>query len=254
MQLTCGQCGAPFRAADLHLARGLAVCSACGGVQRLPGPVTSDAKNHSEAPPANRKTSADVPVPDRFTVEDDGRELTIRYGWFQWILLFLLFFAIAWDSFLVGWYWMLTSGPFGGNNDMPGPFKLIFFVFPIAHVAVGIGLTYFVLAGFLNSTVVRVVDGMLSVRHGPLPWRGNLDLPSDEIEQIYCQNKLQTSRDEDGRSSTSMSYEVHAVVAGQKRKLLGGLRDADQALFVEQALERFLKIEDRAVPGEMTPD
>ena len=252
MQLKCGQCGAPFRAADLHLDRGIAVCSACGGVQRLPGPIISAAPNDSETPAA-RKSEGDVPVPERFTVENDGQELTIRQRWFQWGLLFLLFFAIAWDSFLVGWYWMLTSGPFGGNDGMPGPFKLIFFVFPIAHVAVGVGLTYFVLAGFLNSTVVRVADGMLSVRHGPLPWRGNLDLATDGIEQIYCQNKLHSSRDDNGHTSTSMRYEVHAVVAGQKRKLLGGLHDADHALFVEQTLERFLKIEDRAVPGEMTP-
>ena len=251
MQLKCGQCGAPFRAADLHLDRGIAVCSACGGVQRLPGPIISAAPNDSETPAA-RKPQGDVPVPERFTVENDGQELTIRQRWFQWGLLFLLFFAIAWDSFLVGWYWMLTSGPCGGNDGMPGPFKLIFFVFPIAHVAVGVGLTYFVLAGFLNSTVIRVADGMLSVRHGPLPWRGNLDLPTDGIEQIYCQNKLRTNRDDNGHTSTSMSYEVHAVVAGQKRKLLGGLHEADHALFVEQTLERFLKIEDRAVHGEMT--
>lgn len=253
MQLNCGQCGAPFRAADLHLDRGIAVCSACGGVQRLPGPVTSETP-HNAGASANRKSQGDVPVPDRFTVENDGMELTIRQRWFQWGLLFLLFFAIAWDSFLVGWYWMLTSGPFGGNNVMPDPMKLIFFVFPIAHVAVGVGLTYFVLAGFLNSTVIRVADGILSVRHGPLPWRGDLDLPSDEIEQIYCQNKLRSSRDDNGHASTSMSYEVHAVVAGLKRKLLSGLHEADHALFVEQTLERFLKIEDRAVPGEMTPD
>ncbi len=167
-------------------------------------------------------------------------------------MLFLLFFAIAWDSFLVGWYWLLTSGPFGGANGMPGPFKLIFFVFPIAHVAVGVGLTYFVLAGLLNSTVVRVADGMLSVRHGPIPWRGNLDLPTDEIEQIYCQNKLHHSRNDDGHTTTSMQYEVHAVISSQKKKLLGGLLEADQALFVEQRLERFLNLEDRPVPGEMT--
>ena len=253
MQLQCGQCGAPFRAADLHLDRGIAVCSACGGVQRLPGPITSVTSNDSKTT-VKQKPSADVPVPDRFTVEDDGRELTIRFGWFQWILFFLLFFAIAWDSFLVGWYWMLTSGPFGGNDGMPGPFKLIFFLFPIAHVAVGVGLTYFVLAGFFNSTVIRVADGMLSVRHGPLPWRGNLDLPTDGIEQIYCQNKLCTSRDEDGHASTSRHYEVHAVIDGQKTKLLSGLHEADHALFVEQRLERFLGIKDQAVPGEMTAE
>ncbi len=40
MQLKCGQCGAPFRDANLHLDRDIAVCSACGGVQRLPGPTS----------------------------------------------------------------------------------------------------------------------------------------------------------------------------------------------------------------------
>lgn len=251
MQLNCGQCGAPVRAADLHLDRGIAVCSACGSVQRLSGPTAADAPSHSETP-ANRKPPGDVPVPARFTVEDGGHELTIRQRWFQWALLFLLFFAIAWDSFLVGWYWMLTSGPFGGNDGMPGPFKLIFFIFPIAHVAVGVGLTYFVLAGLLNTTVIRVADGMLSVRHGPIPWRGNLDLPTDGIEQIFCQNKLHKSRNDDGHTTTSMQYEVHAVVSGEKKKLLGGLHEADHALFVEQRLERFLNLEDRPVPGEMT--
>jgi len=250
MQLKCGQCGAPFRAADLHLDRGIGVCSACGGVQRLPGSTNSVPKKESRTSAA-LKSQEPVPIPEHFTVEDDGQSLTIRQRWFQWALVFLLFFAIAWDSFLVGWYWMLTSGPFGGDQGMPGPFKLIFFVFPIAHVAVGVGLTYFVLAGFLNSTVIRVAHGILSVRHGPLPWRGNLDMPTDGIEQIYCQNKLRTHHRRRGHSSTSMIYEVHAVVAGQKRKLLSGLHDADHALFVEQSLERYLSIEDRSVPGEM---
>lgn len=246
MQLNCGQCGAPFRAADLHLDRGIAVCSACGSVQRLPGPLNPESQHNSEVPIA-RKPLGDVPVPARFTVEDDGMELTIQQSWFQWGLIFLLFFAIAWDSFLVGWYSM-----FAGGGGPPGMFGVVFFVFPIAHVAVGVGLTYFVLAGFLNSTVIRVADGMLSVRHGPLPWRGNLDLPTDGIEQIYCQNKLHRSRDDDGHTTTSMQYEVHAVIGGQKTKLLSGLQEADHALFVEQRIERFLKLVDRPVPGEMT--
>ncbi len=250
MQLNCGQCGAPFRVADLHLDRGIAICSACGSVQRLPGPTASETSSDSEAT-SPRKPLGDVPMPAQFSVEDDGHELTIRRRWFQWAMLFLMFFAIAWDSFLVGWYWMLIV-PNGGLDGPPGPFKLVFFVFPIIHVAVGVGLTYFTLAGFLNSTVLRVADGMLSVRHGPLPWRGNLDLPIEGIEQIYCQKKLHTNQNSDGHTTTSTRYEVHAVVSGQKQKLLGGLQEADHALFVEQCLERFLRIEDRAVPGEMS--
>lgn len=250
MQLKCEQCGAPFGAADLHLDRGIAVCSACGGVQRLPGPVAAATPNESGSPVA-RKPPGDIPIPAQFTIEDAGHALTIRRRWFQWGYVFLIIFAIAWDSFLVGWYWMLIV-PNDGLAGPPGPFKLIFFVFPLIHVAVGAGLTYFSLAGCLNSTVIRVADGIVSLRHGPLPWLGNVELPTDSIEQIYCQNKLRKSRNDDGRTTTSMQYEVHAVVGGQKQKLLGGLSEADHALFVEQRLERFLGIEDRPVLGEMS--
>ena len=250
VQLKCEQCGAPYRAADLRLDRSLATCAACGGVQRLPGPVASESCDTSQ-PSSPSKSVGDVAVPDRFTVTDEGQELTIQYRWFRWVMLFLLFFAIAWDSFLIGWYSM-----FAGGGGPPGLFGIVFFVFPIAHVAVGVGLTYFVLAGFLNSTVIRVADGMLSVRHGPILWRGNLDLPADGIEQIYCQKKLHTNRDSDGHMTNSTHYEVHAVINGQKNKLLSGLTGADHALFIEQRLEQFLGIENRSVPGEMsaTPD
>ena len=250
MQLNCAQCGAPFRAADLRFDRGIAVCSSCGGVQRLPGPAAPEAPEVSRSPASGKPPGA-VPVPDRFTVEDLGHQLTIRYRWFHWALIPLLFFVIAWDSFLVGWYWMLTAGPFGGDHGMPMPFKLIFIIFPVAHVAIGVGLTCFVVAGFLNSTLIRVADGELSVRHGPVPWPGNLDLPTDGIEQIYCQKKIHRTSDE-GRTSTSRYYEVHAVTGGLKKKLLGGLREADHALYIEQQLEKFLRIADRPVPGEMS--
>ncbi|HLQ46148.1 MAG TPA: hypothetical protein VK137_15510, partial [Planctomycetaceae bacterium] len=109
LQLKCEQCGAPFRATDLHLERGLATCAACGGVQRLPEPVAADVRGGEERP-SSRKPPGDVPVPARFTIENNGTELVIRRSWFQFGLFFLLFFAIAWDSFLIGWYWML-AGP-----------------------------------------------------------------------------------------------------------------------------------------------
>ncbi len=243
MQLKCEQCGAPLQAADLHLDRGIAVCSACGGVLHLPDRGGGEAKN---SPTRAAKPKGDVPVPVRFAIEDDGHELLIRYRWFHPAVLFLLFFAIAWDSFLVFWY----SMAFGGIGP-PGAFGLIMILFPIAHVAVGVGLTYFVIASLLNTTHVRIADGTLSVRHGPVPWRGNLDLVADEIEQVYCKRNTKRNRDDGGSVSSSMNYEVCAVVGERQVRLLGMIMEPDQALFVEQRIERFLRIEDRPVPGEL---
>jgi hypothetical protein len=246
MQLKCEQCGAPFQAKDLHLERGLATCSACGSVQQLP--QRPQPESHDDAQAADRaKPKQVVPIPSRFVVTDEGSELTIHYRWFTPVIIFLAFFAIAWDSFLVFWYSMAF-----GDHGPPDPMKWIMIIFPICHVAVGVGLTYFVLAGFLNATTVRVADGMLSVRHGPLPWIGNLNLPADDIQQLYCDKKISTSQNDNGGSSTSIRYSVFAVVDGRKTRILGPLNDADQALFVEQRLERFLNIKDSPVPGELS--
>src|SRR6185503_9809473 len=87
----------------------------------------------------------EVPIPERYTVSRHGDELSISWRWFKpGQHLFLLFFVIAWDAFLVNWY-------FGAG---PGSGDIFFYVFPIAHVAAGIGLTYAVLTGFLNRTYV----------------------------------------------------------------------------------------------------
>ena len=57
-------------------------------------------------------------------------------------------------------------------------------VFPIAHVAVGVGLTYYTVAGFVNSTVLRVSEGQLAVRQGPFPWPGNRTLHTSDLDQL----------------------------------------------------------------------
>jgi hypothetical protein len=46
--------------------------------------------------------------------------------------------------------------------------------------------SYVALASTLNRTIVEVSKGTLSVRHRPMPWRGNCSLPIDGIESVYC--------------------------------------------------------------------
>lgn len=79
-------------------------------------------------------------------------------------------------------------------------------VFPIGTAAVGVGLTYFTLAGLMKTTRVRVNSGRLSVSHGPLPWAGNREFDAGDIAQLFCKEK--TNRGENGSQST---YEVWIV-------------------------------------------
>jgi len=228
MSLYCRTCGEPIPAEDVNIDLAIAKCRACDAVFCFGHRIGRE--------PADRKR-AEVPMPKGIAVEQWGNDLTITRRWFSPVFVFLLFFCIAWDGFLVFWYSMAFSG---------GPWIMI--VFPIAHVAVGVGLTYYTVAGFLNRSVIKVSGGVLTVRHAPLPWPGTHTLNASDLAQAYCTEHFTQGRN----SSGSTSYRVNAMLAdGRKIKLLDGLTESDQALFIEQQLESHLGIPDSPVRGEM---
>lgn len=75
---------------------------------------------------------------------------------------------------------------------------------------------------------------------------GSRTLPGRELTQLYGQE----IRGNKGR----VSYSLFALdKQGRKEKLLSNLDDKDQVLYLEQALERRLGIEDSPVDGELAP-
>jgi len=207
----------------------MARCDHCGAVFAIAGLATS----HDDAA---KQPRIKVPMPRGIVVEDFGNSLEIRRRWFHAVFIFLAFFCVFWNGFMIAWHVIALS--------MGVWFMSLF---GLLHTAVGIGLAWYTLAGFLNTTTIRASRGLIEITTGPVPWRGNATLPTDDIDQIYC--KEQVSH---GKNGTSCSYQVLIVTKANVRKpLLKGLPDADQALFVEQELERFLNIEDRPVRGEI---
>ena len=231
MKLFCKSCRNPIPAEDINIKLAIAKCGECDAVFSFAEELGAQQR---ESAIAERPV---VPAPPRFTVESLGSELEITKSWFSPAVFFLAFFCVIWDGFLVFWYGIAFS-----HDDSP----LIMFLFPGLHVAVGVSLTYFVICSFVNRTRIKVGMGQLTVRHGPLPWPGNYTLNSVDVEQVFCQSKFHSSK-HGGR----FTYEVHVVLHdGTKQKLVTGLDDPDQAIFIEQQLEDYLRIEDRRVPGE----
>ena len=55
-----------------------------------------------------------------------------------------------------------------------------------------------------------------------------------------------------GKHGYSYSYSVQAVIKnGETIELISGLPSKDAALFIEQEIEKYLKIEDEPVRGEL---
>ena len=234
MQLSCKSCGKPIAAEDVNLDRAIAKCAGCNAVFSFAGDLAVGGG-------PSRDETVPVPMPVGIKVDAWGSELTIVRRWFSQVFLMLIFFCVVWDGFLVFWYFLISS-----TGDS-GAFKLVFMLFPMLHVAVGVGLTYYTICGLVNRTVIRVSGGELTVRHGPLPWPGNHNVFADDLKQLYCTEHIHRRN-----NSTSTSYRVNALLAGGKKlKLLSGLTEADQALFIEQRLEEHLRIVDRRVTGEI---
>jgi predicted RNA-binding Zn-ribbon protein involved in translation (DUF1610 family) len=178
--------------------------------------------------------------PQDVRVQKKGQTMSLSWRWFRWPIVFLVFFCIAWDSFLCFWYSMALSTNLGGMN-------LIMIIFPIAHVAVGVGLTYYTLASLLNRTAVRLDSKTFSVQHDPVPWSGEVEVPVGDLEQLYCKEKVSHSSDGDSRS-----YKLCAVLkSGRQIDLVSNLESPDIAAFLEQQIENWLGIPDRPVVGEM---
>ena len=239
LALKCPACNAPLEApAD----RPRFFCRFCGTPVELSELDRSGSDDRNEAPPSKPKPL--VPIPDELQVETFGDELMIRWRWFSWAVLFLIPFAIAWNAFLIGWYAMAT----GIGADLPGPMKWVFLIFPIGHVAVGLGLVYAILTMLFNRTTVRVRHGELSVSHGPIFYPGSKSLPVDDIAQLYCTVELNPGK----HGAANLRHPLHAQLkSGRSVVLIKSSTNRNLLRAVEQLLEQHLKLEDQPVDGEV---
>lgn len=222
IRIHCPECGAEVSAIDVNLERMVARCTGCNALFSCATQVSG-----GPARPERQK-------PSGLQVREWGGTLQLVRRWLGWHLLFLVPFCIAWDSFLIFWYATALSQP-----NIPW----IMLVFPVAHVAVGVGLTYLIAASFINSTVVSLGQGTLSVRHGPLPWPGNVSLRSADLVQLFTVQKI--------GSKGARRYELCALLKdGSRVKLLDSPGGPDEAVYMEQQLEKQLGIVDAPVDGE----
>ena len=228
--LTCPSCGAKVTVTE-DTARYR--CDYCGNEHIIQGAAAALAGLAAQA--AQAPIRPVVAMPASVQVQQDGQSARLVQRWYSLKYIPLAFFCVAWDAFLCFWYSMALGG------GMPW----IFIVFPIAHLAVGVGLTYLTLCGFVNRTVLEITRDELAVWFEPLPWIGEKKIKVADLKQLYCKEKV--SR---GENSTTTQYQLFAVTRDDRQvQLISNLDSPDVALFLEQQIERWLKISDQPVVG-----
>ena len=228
MKIVCPECRVPVAAEDVDLATGLAKCRTCNNVFRF--------ADLPELAPSTVRARPKADKPRTVVTTEANGELVVQYRWFSAKYLLLLFFCVFWDGILVFWYAMAL----GSRN-------LLMLAFPIVHVIAGIALTYSTIAGFFNTTTMRIDGSRLSVRHHPLPWGRPVELGIVQVKQLFCVEKM--SR---GKAGPTYSYSLNALLHdGMRRKLVSGLDTPEIPIYLEQHAEEWMKIRDEAVVGEL---
>lgn len=239
LEITCPDCCRAVEAEDLNINSLIGKCSNCNSVFSIADQLGGMVQENKPSDQSMDKRPS-VAKPDSLTIDNNGITLSINYRWSSIVArLFLTFFCAFWDTFMIVWFGIsISTGEWGMA------------AFGSIHGLVGVGLTYTCAAMWVNSTNIKVDASELSVVHGPLPWPGALSLNPSELKQLYTVEII--SRNSRGSGST-YSYELQCrTEEGKRIKLVTGLQSIEHCLYLEQQIEEFLEIEDKAERGEVS--
>tara|TARA_R110001583_G_scaffold31479_1_gene107633 strand:- start:4175 stop:4765 length:591 start_codon:yes stop_codon:yes gene_type:complete len=168
-----------------------------------------------------------IGLPPKITINKKYDSIEIIRQWFSYQFLIFAGFSVLWC------YQVVINNMVGGEI---APISIIFLL-------PGVGIAYYALLGFVNKTYIYVSKTDLKVSHKPLPWIGGSVIQASDIKQLYGREKYQND---------TKTYEVHVIThSGEDTKLLSGLDSSEQALYIEQEIEKYLSIKNVPVRGEL---
>jgi len=217
----CSNCQVVIDPANVDVQRELATCGRCGRLTDLRRKPSAPARVAQEPAPRARPP-VQLPVGMSMTTMPD--RLIIRRRWLRrkhWFLLFIIGGAGAYVAYL----WTALE---------PGVWLVLGTLFVLSW-------NYNLAAMFLNSTVITAAGDNISVEHGPLPslFGRKATAAKTQIDQLYS-------------ATFGSAFAVQAKLkSGEPLRLVAPLITAEQAMFVEQTLERRLGLVDFAVEGEL---
>lgn len=238
MKIYCESCGSEIPAANINLQDRVAKCESCNNIfsiSKLLDGMAPPRQASSEASPSYY-TKAELELPKGISVDQDYEGLKITRKWFNLTTIFLTFFCLFWDGFMVMWFSISIST---GAYEMAA--------FGSIHAIVGICLTYWCIASYVNNTTITASSYLIKIQHAPLPFPGSKEYNIAQLEQVYTKERVVR-----GKNGTSYYYDLYIIDGNKHTKVLPNLTSKEQALYIEQEIEKYLGIEDQYVPGSVT--
>ncbi len=233
--LSCPNCNHFVSAIDINIDKAIAKCHNCNQLFKITGDLMGKIKQLDFPEPG-------ALIPDGLEVLRLSEELEIDVNWRRAAsrsgIRFLMFFTAVWNLILL---------PFILVAIFTGEFQIL--LFTSLHLAVGLGLIYYLARIFLNTTKVIVNRSGIVLSTGPLraPWSKPKRISRSDIRQLYV-SKYKSSTT-NGRPN--YAYALYVILHNtQKIKLLSQM-SLETQLYLEQEIERFLGIRDVRVSGEV---
>lgn len=162
MALACPSCGEMIQPADVNVAADVAKCAGCGEVFR-PSRVLNETGRAGSPGMALPPRPNALPSDSRVRIEDLGGVLTIDLPptGFHWALIFGIFFALAWWSFLAFFIGFAFMG-WRQAESIPQELAwglpcMVLFMMPF--FIAGLAMIYGILAPLFGRTQIQV-DGL----------------------------------------------------------------------------------------------
>ena len=231
LEVDCPNCGSLVHPDDININKSMGKCNSCHE-------VFSFEEDHFFFD--DRPNRPEMIMPEGTDVLTLSETLDIRVNWFKSYskagLGFLTFFTFMWNAivgvFAIG---MLTAGAVGALMGLS------------VHLIVGLVLIYWMASIFFNHTDIIISNNQIRITSGPLrnPFKRDKSVAAQDIEQLYV-NRY-TSSTTNGKPN--YAYALYAILKnGNKQEVIKGMNKETQ-LYLEQEIERYLKIKDRPVSG-----
>lgn len=198
----------------------------------------------SESDPTESQPKPPLPraePPSRIQLEEDGSTTRVSWAWFTGDTGLAWLFCLLFNGFWGYWYSQVLS-----EEDVPW----LTAVGGLLFAGPCLAMAYWLLLRTFNRTYIEVSRNLLTLRHGPLPWRRTRALPGRSLRQLYVEKVV--SAFVDSSDNHIVTYNLMALDReGRQVTLVTGVEDKEEALYLEQLLEGRLGIEDAPVDGEV---
>ncbi len=232
-EVECIQCGGKIESDNVNIDTSLAKCKNCSSIFSI----------EETAFEKRRRGHPIFLVPDGTEILKLITKMEISTSWLK---------ASKKDKIKFDFIMAFTFGFISTIMLTVGILDASLFVILISSIfmLISIFLTYNFLANLINRTIIKIENKTLKITHTPLKLftQKQHNIPVDQIKQLYV--KEHTTN----RSVNNVPLKAFGIYLeqsnGEEIKLIDEM-NRETSLYLEQEIEEFIKIKDKAIEGEI---